>query len=43
MLMVFCIDVRSHKAGMDRGADIMQRVMRETLYDKGWEIVRRKP
>ena len=43
VLMVFCIDMRSHKAGMDRGADLMQRIMRETLADKGWEIVRRKP
>lgn len=43
VLMVFCIDMRSHKTGMDRGADIMQHILRETLADKDWEIVRRKP
>ncbi len=43
LLMTFCIDVRSHKTGMDRGADLMHHVMRQTLEEKGWEIVRTKP
>lgn len=43
MMFVAFIDVRSYKTGMDRGADIMRRVMRETLEEKGWEIVRNKP
>ena len=43
MLMTFCIDMRSHVKGMDRGADLMQSVMRQTLEEKGWEVVRRHP
>jgi hypothetical protein len=42
MLMTFCIDVRSHKTGMDRGAELMAKIMRDTLDEKGWEIVRTK-
>lgn len=42
LLMTFAIDVRSHKTGMDRGGEIMQKIMRDTLDDKGWEIVRTK-
>lgn len=43
MMFVVFIDVRSYKTGMDRGAGLMQRIMRETLEEKGWEIVRNKP
>ena len=43
LLMTFCIDMRSYKAGLERGGDLMQDVMRQTLDDKGWEIVRKKP
>lgn len=43
VLMVFAIDVRSYKAGLERGGDIMQGVMKRTLEDGNWEIVRKKP
>lgn len=43
MMFVAFLDIRSYKIGMDRGAALMQRVMRETLEEKGWEIVRNKP
>ncbi len=43
MLFVVAIDIRSYKDGMDHGAALMQRVMRETLEEKGCEIVRNKP
>ncbi len=43
VLCTFAIDMRSYKAGLARGGDIMQDVMRQTLDDKGWEIVRKKP
>jgi hypothetical protein len=41
LLMTFAIDVRSHKTGMDKGADLMAKIMRDTLDEKGWEIVRK--
>jgi hypothetical protein len=43
VLCTFTIDMRSYYTGMARGGEIMQKVMRDTLDDKGWEIVRRKP
>ncbi len=43
VLMVVAIDIRSYRAGLAHGGDIMQDVMRQTLDDKGWEIVRKKP
>lgn len=43
VFVTLCIDVHAHQAGMDRGADLMQSVMRQTLEEKGWEVVRRQP
>jgi hypothetical protein len=42
LLMTFAIDVRSYYSGLNRGGEIMQKIMRDTLDDKGWEIVRTK-
>jgi hypothetical protein len=43
VIMTLCIDVQAHRAGMNRGADLMQSVMRQTLEEKGWDIVRKQP
>ena len=41
--MTFCIDMRSHLTGMDKGAGLMQDAMRQTLEENGWEVVRKQP
>ena len=41
MLCAFAISLRSHKTGMDLGGGIMQKIMKDTLDDKGWEVVRK--
>ncbi|MFM7008069.1 MAG: hypothetical protein ACKO0Z_01845 [Betaproteobacteria bacterium] len=41
-LCAIAIDVRSYGQGLHDGGDIMQKVMKQTLDDGSWEIVRRK-
>jgi hypothetical protein len=41
MLMAFAIDVRSYKTGIEKGAELTQAIMKETLDSKNWEIVRK--
>jgi len=43
VMMTFCIDMLAYRAGMDKGAGLMQDAMRQTLEENGWEVVRRHP
>ena len=41
VLCTVAIDVRSYNQGLHVGGDIMQNVMKRTLEDGNWEIVRK--
>jgi hypothetical protein len=41
LLCALAIDVRSYRRGLDKGGEIMQEVMKQTLKDGNWTITRK--